>query len=113
MKHLKKFIAVFLSVLMISTFALPVVSFAAREPNDHTSFEDFWGQMTDEEGNVDWTKLPKVLFDAFFLIRLFEAIMQVIRNIFGLGNDTEAPETEVTTVIEETPVEPTTAAAAA
>lgn len=91
MKHLKKIIAVVLTAVLISSLLLPVVSFAAGDvPGDHTSFEDFWGQMTDDEGNIDWKQLPKVLFKAFIWIRIFEAIGEFFRGIFGI--EIPAPE---------------------
>ena len=87
MKQIKKVIAVLLTVLMLSSFALPVVSFAAAEAttaqNDHTSFEDFWEQMTGDDGEIDWAKLPKVLFKAFVMIRFVEVIIQFFRGLFG------------------------------
>lgn len=108
MKHLKKAIAVLLSALLISSLLLPVVCFAADTvPGDHTSFEDFWDSMTDDEGNVDWKKLPKILFKSFLWIRIFEAIGEFFRGIFGIVipepiPDATAPEEivpEVTTAL--------------
>lgn len=115
MKHLKKVIAVLLTVIMLSSLALPVISYAeAGVPNDHTTFEEFWEQMTDEEGNIDWTKLPKVLFKAFVWIRLFEAIASFFRNLFGIGTPAEdVPETTTAVVEETVPAESTTLPVAA
>lgn len=95
MKHLKKIIAVILTAVLMSSLLLPVVvSAAGNVPGDHTTFEEFWEQMTDEEGNIDWKKLPKVLFKAFLWIRIFEAIGEFFRNIFGIEKPVEP---EVTT----------------
>ncbi len=102
MKHLKKIIAVILTAILISSVALPIVSFAENGvPNDHTSFEDFWDQMTDDEGNVDWRQLPKTLFKVYFWVRLIEAISEFFRGIFGFVTPTTAPDLpadEVTTI---------------
>lgn len=99
MKHFRKLIAVILTVVLTASIALPVVAFAEGEvAGDHTSFDDFWGQMTDDEGNVDWKKLPKTLFEAFFFIRLFEAIASFFRNLFGIEAEVAPAET---TVLEE------------
>lgn len=98
MKHLKKIIAVVLTAVLMSSLLLPIVSFAeAGVPGDHTTFDEFWEQMTDEDGNIDWTRLPKVLLKAFVWVRIFEVIANFFRNLFGLST----PEAE----------EPTTAAA--
>ena len=91
MKHFRKLIAVILTVVLTASIALPVVASAeAGVDGDHTSFEDFWSQMTDEEGNVSWEKLPKALFEIFFFVRFFEVISSFIRNIFGIEADTAA-----------------------
>ncbi len=107
MKHFRKAIAVFLTVLMLSTVTFSVNSFAYTnvEDNDHTTFEDFWDELTDEDGNVDWTKLPKVLFKAFVAIRFFEVIIGIFRQIFGIGTSSStetATEAETTTAAEVT-----------
>lgn len=106
MKHVQKLIAVFLTAILIATIALPIVSFAeVGVPNDHTTFEEFWDQMTDDEGNIDWKALPKVLFKAFVWIRIFEVIAGFFRDLFGPSSpETQVPETtvaaEVTTAAE-------------
>lgn len=106
MKHIKKFVAIILTVILISTVTLPIVSFAAENvPGDHTSFEDFWNGLTDDEGNVDWRQLPKALFKVFFWVRLFEAISEAFRNLFGIQLPEqpapEEPAPEVTTTAAE------------
>lgn len=107
MKHVKKFIAVLLTVILLSSLSLPLVAFAENNvAGDHTTFEDFWDQMTDEDGNIDWRLLPKNLFKAYIWIKLFEAIMEFFRGIFNIQipevtvpeTSTSAPEAEVTTV---------------
>ncbi|MCD7774694.1 MAG: hypothetical protein LUG85_08300 [Clostridiales bacterium] len=97
MKHFRKAIAVFLTVLMLGAMMLPVTSFAYEnvEDNDHTTFEEFWDMMTDDEGNVDWTQLPKVLLKAFVAVRFFEVLFGIIRQIFGLSTSTDAETTTV------------------
>lgn len=100
MKHFKKAIAVFLTVLLLSTMALPTVAFAAGDvAGDHTSFDDFYGQMTDEEGNIDWRKLPETLFSAYIWIKLFEVIAGFFRNLFGIEVETQVAETTVAEVV--------------
>lgn len=97
MKHFRKLIAVILTVVLTASIALPVVASAeANVPGDHTSFDDFWGQMTDDEGNVEWQKLPKTLFEIFFFVRFFEVIASFFRNLFGI----EAAPAETTTLEE-------------
>lgn len=103
MKHIKKFVAIILTAILISTVALPIVSFAAENvPGDHTSFEDFWNGLTDDEGNVDWRLLPKALFKVYFWVRLFEAITESLRKLLGIQLPEqpapEDPAPEVTTV---------------
>lgn len=106
MKHLKKIIAVVLTAVLMSSLLLPIVSFAeAGVPGDHTTFDEFWEQMTDEDGNIDWTRLPKVLLKAFVWVRIFEVIANFFRNLFGLSTpDTETPEETTAAVAEETTV---------
>ena len=97
MKHFRKLIAVILTVILTASIALPVVASAEADvPGDHTSFDEFWGQMTDDEGNVSWEKLPKSLFEIFFFVRFFEVIASFFRNLFGIE---EAP-VETTTLVE-------------
>ncbi len=85
MKQFRKIIAVMLTVILVSTLALPVVAFAeANVDGDHTSFDDFWGQMTDDEGNINWKKLPESLFKVFVFVRIFETIASFFRNLFGI-----------------------------
>lgn len=104
MKHIKKYVAIILSVVLMSTLLLPITCFAAgdSERGDHTTFEEFWAEMTNEDGSINWRKLPDFLFKAFFLIRLFEMIGEFFRGLFG-GNSEPAPE--VTTVAPETTTE--------
>lgn len=110
MKHLKKAVAVLLSAILISSLLLPVVCFAADNvPGDHTSFEEFWDGMTDDEGNVDWKKLPKVLFKTFLWIRIFEAIGEFFRNLFGIQTPEQVPDV---TIDPEVTIEPEVAVAA-
>lgn len=98
MKHFRKLIAVMLTVILVSSMALPVVAFAEGDvAGDHTSFDDFWGQMTDDEGNVDWKKLPETLFNVFVFVRIFEVIASFFRNLLGI----EAPEAEVPATTQE------------
>ncbi len=98
MKTFRKVIAVILTLILTASIAMPVASAASGdELGDHTSFEDFWGQMTDEEGNIQWKKLPEVLFKVFFFVRLFEVIAEWVRGIFGIE---VAPESEVVSVAE-------------
>ena len=87
MKHFRKLIAVILTILLVSSIAVPVASAEGEVAGDHTSFDDFWGQMTDEEGNVNWRKLPEALFKIFFFVRVFEVIAGFFRDLFGI----EAP----------------------
>ncbi len=94
MKKFRKIIAVILSLILTASIAMPVASAAGDELGDHTTFEDFWGQMTDEEGNINWKNLPQVLFEVFFFVRLFEVIAEWFRGIFGITTDSETPETE-------------------
>ena len=85
MKHFKKIIAVMLTVILVSSLALPV--FASAEANvdgDHTSFDEFWDEMTDDEGNVDWKKLPENLFNAYAFVEFFEAIIGFFRTLLGI-----------------------------
>ncbi len=95
MKKFRKLIAVILTVVLTASIALPVFASAEEErvDGDHTSFDEFWGNMTDDEGNVEWEKLPKALFDVFVFVRLFEAIAGFFRNLFGIEAEPVAPET--------------------
>lgn len=91
---MKKFIAVLLTVLLVSSLALPTVAFAAGEvvdapvaeegpvDNDHTTPEEFWDMMTNEDGSVNWKELPKALFNAALIVTLFEIIANAIRESF-------------------------------
>ena len=85
MKHFRKLIAVILTVILTASIALPVVASAEADvAGDHTSFDEFWDQMTDDEGNVSWEKLPKSLFEIFFFVRIFEVISSFFTNLFGM-----------------------------
>lgn len=94
MKHFRKLIAVILTVVLTATIALPVFASAEeRVDGDHTSFDEFWDNMTDEEGNVNWKELPKTLFDVFVFVRIFEYIADLIRDFFGIEKDPYVEET--------------------
>ena len=100
---MKKFIAILLSVILVATFALPTVAFATaeavedeviveeevavEEENEHTTPEEFWNQMTNEDGSINWSALPKFLFNAALIITIFDYIATTFRNyidtIFG------------------------------
>jgi hypothetical protein len=95
MKQFRKLIAVILTVVLTASIALPVFASAEEErvDGDHTSFDEFWGNMTDDEGNVKWQELPKTLFDVFIFVRLFEVIADLFRDFFGIEKEPAAPET--------------------
>ncbi|MBR5233432.1 MAG: hypothetical protein IKW03_04410 [Clostridia bacterium] len=97
MKHFRKLIAVILTVVLTASIALPVFASAEeRVDGDHTSFDEFWGNMTDEDGSIKWQELPKTLFDVFVFVRLFEVIAGYIRDFFGIEKEPAAPETTTT-----------------
>lgn len=85
MKNFKKLIAIILSVLLVSTFALPVVSFAAAEvvDDEHETPEDFIEDKIDEDGKINWTEISTGLFIPTFF---FEAIDSIITSIRAIVN---------------------------
>lgn len=84
MKHFKKLIAVILAVLLVSTFALPVVSFAAAVVDDeHQTPEDFIDDKIDDEGNIDWDDISTGLFIPTFFLEAIDSIITSIRAIIN------------------------------
>lgn len=85
MKNFKKFIAIILSVLLISTFALPVVSFAATVvvDDEHETPEDFIEDKIDEEGNINWTEISTGLFIPTFFLEVIDSIITSLRAIYN------------------------------
>ncbi len=93
MKHFRKLIAVILTVVLTASIALPVFASAEEVDGDHTSFEQFWDSMTDEDGSIKWEELPTALFDVFVFVRLFEVIADLFRDFFGIEKEPAAEET--------------------
>ncbi|MBR3868328.1 MAG: hypothetical protein IKM66_03355 [Clostridia bacterium] len=85
MKNFKKLIAIILSVLLISTFALPVVSFAAAEvvDDEHQTPEDFIDDKTDEDGEIIWTEISPGLFIPTFFFEVIDSILTSLRAIYN------------------------------
>jgi len=85
MKHFKKLIAIVLSVLLVSTFALPVVSFAAAEvvDDEHQTPEDFIDDKTDEDGDIIWTEISTGLFIPTFFLEVIDTILTSLRAIYN------------------------------
>ena len=93
MKKFRKLIAIILTVVLSASIALPVFASAEEVDGDHTSFEDFMGNMTDEDGSIKWQELPGALFDVFVFVRLFEVIADLFRDFFGIEKEPAAEET--------------------
>lgn len=94
MKKFRKLIAVILTVVLTASIALPVFASAEeRVDGDHTSFDEFWNNMTNEDGSIKWQELPKTLFDVFVFVRIFEAIADLFRDFFGIEKDPYVEET--------------------
>lgn len=84
MKQFRKLIAIVLSVLLISTFALPVVSFAAAEVNDeHQTPDEFIDDKTDADGEIIWTEISAGLFVPAFFVETINTILTSLRAIFN------------------------------
>ncbi|MBO5934827.1 MAG: hypothetical protein J6Q94_04995 [Clostridia bacterium] len=85
MKTFKKLIAIVLSVLLVSTFALPVVSFAAAEvvDNEHQTPDEFIDEKTDEDGEIIWTEISTGLFIPTFFVETVNTILSSLRAIFN------------------------------
>ncbi len=121
MKTFKKLIAIVLSVLLVSTFALPVVSFAANEvevvDDEHQTPDEFIDDKTDEDGEIIWTEISTGLFIPAFFVETVNTILTSLRAIFNqfLGffatlipdPDTFLPE--IPEDVEEVPSEPAVA----
>lgn len=82
MKHFKKLIAIILTVLLVSTFALPVVSFAATVVDEeHETPDDFIEDKIDEDGKINWTEISTGLFIPTFFLEVIDSIITSIRAI--------------------------------
>ena len=93
MKKFRKLIAIILTVVLSASIALPVFASAEDVDGDHTSFDEFWNNMTDEDGSVKWQELPKTLFDVFVFVRIFEVIADLFRDFFGIEKEPAVEET--------------------
>lgn len=84
MKTFKKLIAIVLSVLLVSTFALPVVSFAATVASeDHQTPDEFIDEKTDDDGEIIWTEISTGLFIPTFFVETVNTILSSLRAIFN------------------------------
>lgn len=90
MKKFRKIIAVILTVVLLSAYALPTTVFAAAEvadaqvvENEHETPEDFWDRLTKEDGSINWTEVPVALFNVTFFVKTVESIIGSLTTLFN------------------------------
>lgn len=90
MKKFRKIIAVILTVVLLSAYALPTTVFAAAEiaaeqavDNEHETPEDFWDRLTNEDGSINWTEVPVAIFNVTFFVKVVESIIGSLTSLFN------------------------------
>ncbi len=93
MKTLKKSIAILLSFVLAFSLAVPAFaeddalldSFIATdaETGDHTTPDEFWDEMTDDNGNIQIENLPFYLVVPYLMTYLFETLVGYFRDFFN------------------------------
>ena len=111
---MKKVISVLLAVLVLLSIMVPVAMAEEKTTSEHADFSEVLDIITDDEGDVDWKKLPESYLKIFAKIRIIEVIWNFFNMLFGgalndlfnglVGRDTA--EAEPTTVAADPTAEP-------
>ena len=116
---MKKVISVLLAVLVLLSIMVPVaMAEEEKTTSEHADFSEVLDVITDDEGEVDWKKLPGSYLKIFAKIRFIEVIWNFFNMLFGgalndlfnglVGGGSSAAA-EPTTVAAEPTAEPATA----